>query len=90
MTPPVDDFPCNEFVELVTDYLDGAMPPTEARRLEEHLAICGGCRKVLEQFQAVIRLSGRLSEADVDALPPAAREPVMAAFREWAADRRSR
>ena len=88
MTPPVDDFPCNEFVELVTDYLEGAMPPNEIRRLEEHLAVCAGCKSVLEQFQTVIRLSGRLSEADVDVLPSATREPVMAAFREWAADRR--
>lgn len=87
MTPPADDFPCNEFVELVTDYLDGAMRPTEVRRLEEHLAICGGCKSVLEQFQTVIRLSGRLSEADVDALAPSERERVMAAFRDWAASR---
>ena len=27
MTPPVDDFPCNHFVEVVTEYLEGAMEP---------------------------------------------------------------
>jgi predicted anti-sigma-YlaC factor YlaD len=87
MTPPVDDFPCNEFVELVTDYLEGAMAPAEVRRLEEHLTLCAGCESVLKQFQTVIRLSGRLSTADVDALPPSEREPVMEAFRVWAAAR---
>ena len=69
MTPPADDFPCNLFVELVTEYLDGALPADETRRLEEHLAICGGCESVLEQFRVLIRTSGAvLAVADVDAL----------------------
>jgi anti-sigma factor RsiW len=87
MTPPVDDFPCNRFVELVTEYLDDALPADETRRLEEHLQICVGCESVLDQFRAVIRVSGALAESDVDALAPAQREPVMSAFREWAAER---
>jgi anti-sigma factor RsiW len=88
MTPPADDFPCNEFVELVTAYLDGALPEADARRLEEHLSICTGCTTVLEQFRAVIRSSGALAASDVDALVPTQRDPLMAAFREWAATRR--
>jgi anti-sigma factor RsiW len=87
MTAPVDDFPCDRFVELVTEYLDDALPPDVTRRLEEHLAICGGCESVLEQFRAVIRITGTLGESDVDALTPAQREPLMSVFREWAAER---
>jgi anti-sigma factor RsiW len=87
MTPPTDDFPCNRFVELVTEYLDGALPADETARLEEHLQICGGCESVLEQFRAIIAMAGHLGEADVDALDDAQREPVMAAFRAWAANR---
>jgi predicted anti-sigma-YlaC factor YlaD len=87
MSPPVDDFPCNHFVEVVTEYLDGAMEPDEARRLEEHLAICDGCRSVLEQFRVILRITGRLAEDDVTDLTPEQREPLTAAFRAWAADR---
>ena len=87
MTPPVDDFPCNLFVELVTEYLDGALPADETARLEAHLEICGGCVGVLEQFRAIVTITGHLAEADVDALTDAQREPVMTAFREWAAQR---
>jgi anti-sigma factor RsiW len=87
MTPPVDDFPCNLFVEVITDYLDGAMEPSEARRLEEHLSICPGCASVLEQFRAVLRLTGRLREQDVEELIPAQREPLIRAFREWSTAR---
>jgi anti-sigma factor RsiW len=88
VNPPVDDFPCNQFVELVTEYLDGALAPDDTRRLEEHLAICAGCDSVLEQFRTIIRVSGHLEEADVDRLTAAQRAPVMTAFREWATTRR--
>ena len=87
MTPPVDDFPCNRFVELVTEYLDGALPADETARLEEHLRICGGCDSVLEQFRTIIQLTGHLGQADVDALSADQRAPVMAAFRDWASTR---
>ena len=83
MTPPVDDFPCNLFVELVTDYLDGAMASDEARRLEEHLAICPGCESVLEQFRVILRLTGELAASDVERLAASQRVPLMQAFRDW-------
>ena len=57
------------------------------RRLEEHLAICDGCRSVLEQFRVILRITGRLAEDDVTELTPEQREPLTAAFRAWAADR---
>jgi anti-sigma factor RsiW len=88
MTPPVDDFPCTEFVELVTDYLDGVLSADDTRRLEEHLVVCPGCTSVLEQFRSIIAIAGQLAEDDVDALTDAQRAPLFAVFREWAADRR--
>jgi anti-sigma factor RsiW len=87
MTPPVDDFPCSRLVELVTEYLDGALPADETARLEEHLRMCGGCESVLDQFRVVIRLTGRLGEEAVELLADAQREPIMSAFRDWAAQR---
>ena len=35
-----DDLSCQELVELVTDYLDGALPARERRRFERHLETC--------------------------------------------------
>ena len=87
MTPPVDDFPCNQFVELVTEYLDGALPADDTARLEAHLQLCPGCQSVLEQFRAIIAMTGHLADTDVQALADAQREPVMAVFRDWAAGR---
>ena len=86
MPPPEDDLPCAVFVEMITDYLDGALPADLRARVEAHLAICPGCSSVLEQIQRVISLAGRLREDDVEALPDADRAQLMAAFRAARSD----
>jgi anti-sigma factor RsiW len=50
------DLSCRELVELVTDYLEGAMTPEEAARFEAHVAACAGCEAYLEQVRATIAL----------------------------------
>lgn len=75
-----DDLTCAELVELVTDYLEDALPPHEQRRFEEHLVDCPGCSTYLEQMQTTISLAGRLSEEELD---PRVRDALLAAFREW-------
>ena len=74
-----DDLVCVEVVELVTDYLEGALPPSVARRLERHLETCPGCTEYLEQMRAVAGSLGGLREASI---PPALRDALLAAFRE--------
>ena len=34
---------CRALVELVTDYLEGALPDATRLRFEEHLAACADC-----------------------------------------------
>jgi anti-sigma factor RsiW len=71
---------CQELVELVTDYLDGAMSRADRARFEAHIAACANCREYLAQFQQTIALTGMLKEDDVD---PAARDALLAQFGEW-------
>jgi anti-sigma factor RsiW len=71
---------CRDFVELVTAYLDGAMDDRTRARVERHLGACDACTRYLEQFRAVIRMTGRLRETDVAAIDPATREELIAAF----------
>jgi anti-sigma factor RsiW len=71
---------CQELVELVTDYLEGALTPAERARFESHLAGCRGCRAYLAQARRTIDLSGRLTEEDV---PAETRERLLRAFRTW-------
>ena len=80
------DLVCVEFVEVVTDYLEGALPERDRARLEQHLGACPHCTRYLEQLRVTIDLSGRLTVDDVDALAPGARDDLIAAFRAYQAD----
>ena len=80
MSEIAEQFSCQELVELVTDYLEGAPPPAERARFESHIADCGGCRAYLEQIRVTIRLSGTLRPEQLD---PAAEEALLEAFRDW-------
>jgi anti-sigma factor RsiW len=71
---------CQEMVELITDYLEGAMPRAQRRRFEAHIAGCEHCTEYLEQIRTTIRLSGRLQSHD---LTPAMREEFSALYERW-------
>ena len=71
---------CKELVELVTAWLDGALPPAERSRFDAHLADCPYCRVYLDQMRRTVRLLGGLSEETID---PAARDALLARFRDW-------
>jgi anti-sigma factor RsiW len=72
---------CHEVVELVTDYLEGALSDEARRRVEEHLSACDGCTRYLEQMRETIRLTGRLTEEQI---PEEQRRVLVDAFRSWA------
>ena len=74
-----DDVACVEVVEIATDYLDGALPPALALRLERHLETCPGCLEYLEQMRT---LAGSLGGLAGESIPPGLREQLIAAFRE--------
>jgi anti-sigma factor RsiW len=80
MTRPTEMLSCQELVELVTDYLEGALSSDEHLRFEEHIATCNGCRVYLEQIRMTIRLVGSLT---VEALPAGAQAELLDAFRGW-------
>ena len=77
------DLLCVEFVEVVTDYLEGALSARDRARLESHLSACHGCTRYLAQIRTTIELTGRLSTDDVDALGTEARAELLAAFRDY-------
>ena len=81
LTAASEEFTCAQFVELVSDYVDGALEPADHQRFEDHLAQCGGCTAYFEQLRATIALTGRLRESDV---PAEAVDALLSAFRDYA------
>lgn len=76
-------FVCQEMVELITDYLEGALTRSQRRRFEAHLAACEHCSEYLQQMRVTIRLTGNLCEED---LTPQVREEFGALYRRWRAE----
>lgn len=77
---PPGGLPCQEIVELVTEYLEGALSDDVRRRFEQHISACHGCAAYLEQLRDVRRLLGSLGPDDVS---PEAERELGAAFRHW-------
>jgi anti-sigma factor RsiW len=76
----LDDITCRELVELVTDYLEGALTPADRERFEEHLRVCGPCTTYVEQLRLTVTAVGALSEETIE---QAARDELLRAFRDW-------
>jgi anti-sigma factor RsiW len=76
----VNELTCAELVEVVTDYLEGAMPALDRIEFEKHIAMCDGCAIYLEQMRETIRATGMLTE---DQVPVPARDELLDIFRDW-------
>lgn len=74
------DLVCQQAVELVTDYLEGALSRRDRRRLERHLQTCPNCSAYLEQIRTTIALTGAIEPDD---LTPEAQEDLKELFRRW-------
>jgi anti-sigma factor RsiW len=73
---------CEQFVELVTEYLEDAMDADTRQRFDDHLALCPGCVTYLDQIRETVRHAGHLHPED---LSPAARDQLLRAFEDWKA-----
>jgi hypothetical protein len=75
-----EELTCQELVELVTDYLEEALPAPQRVRFDDHLLDCDDCPLYLDQIRTTIRVAGLLSEEQID---PAARDRLLLLFRDW-------
>ena len=49
-----DEVTCQQFVELVTDYFEGALPPRTLSHVEEHLVLCDWCVTYAAQMHTTV------------------------------------
>jgi anti-sigma factor RsiW len=72
---------CKDVVELVTEYLSGALSEHERALLEQHLLVCPPCTAYLVQIRQTIDLARSLGQDESAPLSPR----LLAAFRSWKA-----
>ena len=68
---------CREFVELVTEHLEGTLPEEVERAIAAHLDLCEPCVVYLEQMRST---ATALRGLPADTLPPAARDRLLDVF----------
>ncbi|GAA4558670.1 anti-sigma factor family protein [Planotetraspora kaengkrachanensis] len=73
---------CEEFVDLVTAYLDEELDAGTRRRFTGHIGVCGGCDVYLRQIRVTVAEVGRLPARN---LTDRSRENLLEAFRDWSA-----
>ncbi len=82
MSTVLPEMPCQELVELITEYLEGQLSETDRIRFEAHIDECGPCRRYVAQLKAVASGARRI---DLDEIPAHTRAALLDAFRDWSA-----
>jgi hypothetical protein len=80
MPESAEHITCQEVVELVTDYLEGALASDDTALFEQHLNFCDGCVWYVDQMRTTVATVGQVREED---LPAETREKLLTAFRDW-------
>ena len=81
---PDDEMTCREVLELLTEYLEGALPAAARARVAAHLDDCDPCDRFLEQLRLTIGLTATLREDDVEHdVPDDVMDSLLSAFRTW-------
>ena len=78
--PTLHGISCEELVELVTDYLEGALDRDLEARFVLHATACPGCETYFAQFRQTIAAIGSLSPESLD---PPIRDRLLAGFHRW-------
>ncbi|MDA0162571.1 zf-HC2 domain-containing protein [Solirubrobacter ginsenosidimutans] len=73
---------CREVVELVTEYLDGALSDADTERMEEHLKLCPPCVEYVDQIRATAQLAA-VAAVELELRPD--RDTLLRVFREFKA-----
>jgi anti-sigma factor RsiW len=75
-----NEMSCKELVELVTEYLEGALPAADRARFDEHLAQCPWCVEYVAQIERTITAVGA-SWRDVES--DGGMAELLELFRGW-------
>jgi anti-sigma factor RsiW len=73
---------CQELVELVTDYFEGALSDADRARFDAHLSGCDACTVYVQQMRDMLVVLGELT---TESISQEAEDELLAAFRDWKA-----
>lgn len=78
---------CVEFVESITDWMEGELTDEDCSVIEEHMVICPHCNEFAAQLRTTVRAMRLVETTGPVRAPDAAREALLEMFRR---ERRAR
>jgi anti-sigma factor RsiW len=84
MSADVEHLTCKQLVDLLTDYLEGAVDAQQRADIERHIVFCRGCANYVEQMRGTIDLLARIAADEPEDAPA---DDLLAVFRDWRDDR---
>jgi anti-sigma factor RsiW len=75
-----EELTCRELVEVITAYLEGALPPLQHAQFAAHLRECPPCCTYVADFQTLIQQIGATRETPADTVD---RVRLLELFRHW-------
>lgn len=60
---------CSDLIELVTDYLDGALNQRDLADFETHLSQCEACTVFVDQITMTITLTSAIGRQQLEVMP---------------------
>ncbi len=75
---------CQEWTELITDYLEGVLPRSLVKAIDRHLAGCPHCTEYLAQMRRTIDVTGQLPAGTE--VPDDLLDALQRAFEDYAGD----
>jgi anti-sigma factor RsiW len=66
---PRREIACQQWTELITDYLEDALPRGLVKAIDRHLGACPHCTEYLAQMRRTIQITGHL-DGQIKGEPP--------------------
>ena len=73
---------CEQFVQLILEYVEGRLPDEQLPLFHKHQGACINCETFLKSYQATIRSVGTLKEDECAEVPEALVRAVLASIRK--------
>jgi len=76
---------CRQIAELLTDYVEGRLPPATRELIDWHIDGCGPCVAFVNTFRSTVKAVRKLS--DPPPLPPELKQRLLAVLRSTQSSR---
>ena len=73
---------CQELIDFIADYLSNELPEDQRRVFEQHIQVCGPCRKYLGAYRKTVEVARRSAQGPCSDIPDELMRAILASARK--------